>query len=96
MPKRKLAKHSTRPTRLLLLLCYIDREEDAFPPVIEIFIRITHRRPSLPLLFRFPKCLLRQPLPLYIQDMASGWVKLCKERAIPVADDFSLEGEPIP
>lgn len=23
--------------------------------------------------------------------MASGWVKLCKERAIPVADDFSLE-----
>lgn len=27
------------------------------------------------------------------QDMASGWVKLCKERAIPVADDFSLEGE---
>lgn len=24
--------------------------------------------------------------------MASGWVKLCKERAIPVADDFSLEG----
>lgn len=25
------------------------------------------------------------------KDMASGWVKLCKERAIPVADDFSLE-----
>lgn len=24
--------------------------------------------------------------------MAFGWVKLCKERAIPVADDFSLEG----
>lgn len=23
--------------------------------------------------------------------MASSWVKLCKERAIPVADDFSLE-----
>lgn len=28
----------------------------------------------------------------FFQDMASGWVKLCKERAIPVADDFSLEG----
>ncbi|CAM9936766.1 unnamed protein product [Ectocarpus sp. 6 AP-2014] len=26
------------------------------------------------------------------KDMASGWVKLCKERSIPVADDFSLEG----
>ena len=24
--------------------------------------------------------------------MASGWVKLCKERAVPVADEFSLEG----
>lgn len=26
------------------------------------------------------------------QDMASGWVNLCKEHAIPVADDFSLQG----
>ncbi|CAM9397555.1 unnamed protein product, partial [Sphacelaria rigidula] len=26
------------------------------------------------------------------KDMASGWVNLCKEHAIPVADDFSLEG----
>ncbi|CAM9370487.1 unnamed protein product [Discosporangium mesarthrocarpum] len=26
------------------------------------------------------------------KDMAAGWVRLCKDRAIPVADDFALEG----